>query len=637
MFWDECTKWIWMDNAIVDDLYGEFFTTFKCNGKFPRICISADSDYTLFLNGKFVNSGQYPDFPHFKVYDELDLSPYCVKGENKLAVVVWYYGVGNMSYYPGKPAVRFEVHDETGIIAYSNEQTLSRKSKAYKSGLKKQISSQLGFSFLYNLDAEDNWKDGNELDGFTNSFIVNQDLTLYKRPVKKLEIDSIKSSTLIKQSKNYYLFDVGEEEVGYLTLKIVSEHRQKLIICYGEHIEDGKVRRKIGNRDFSVEVIAKKGITQYTNYFRRLGARYLELHSEYPVEIEYVSVLPCRYPLKKVEKHFEDSLIGRIYDTSVRTLELCMHAHYEDSPWREQALYAMDSRNQMLCGYYAFNEFEFPRANLYLISMDNRSDGLLSICTPAIADLTIPSFSLHYLIAVYEYCVYSNDLTFAKEIMPKLESIISVFTERIKDGLVLSFSGESHWNFYEWSEGLHGNLGKDDVPTAEAALNCLLSYALQSLEKICELTGTDGGYANIADKLNSNIRKHFFDKKRGLIDNGMYTGKFSELVNSLAVLCGAVSGAEAESICEVLANKNDLTKASLSMVCFKYDALIKVNKDKYKEYIIDDLKKTYGAMLDAGATSFWETEKGESDFGLAGSLCHGWSAMPVYYFNLLMD
>lgn len=42
-------------------------------------------------------------------------------------------------------------------------------------------------------------------------------------------------------------------------------------------------------------------------------------------------------------------------------------------------------------------------------------------------------------------------------------------------------------------------------------------------------------------------------------------------------------------------------------------------------------------MLDAGATSFWETELGESDFENAGSLCHGWSSLPIYYFNLLLS
>ena len=155
MGWNNCSKWIWIDKTKEDDSYAEFLTTFEYREKPTGIRISVDSNYTLFINGKFVNSGQYPDFPHFKVYDEFDISSYCVEGENKLAVIVWYYGTANMSYYTGNPALRFEVYDDE-LLAYSDENTLSRKSKAYKSGAKKEITSQLGFSFLYNSVIEDN-------------------------------------------------------------------------------------------------------------------------------------------------------------------------------------------------------------------------------------------------------------------------------------------------------------------------------------------------------------------------------------------------------------------------------------------------------------------------------------------------
>ena len=55
--------------------------------------------------------------------------------------------------------------------------------------------------------------------------------------------------------------------------------------------------------------------------------------------------------------------------------------------------------------------------------------------------------------------------------------------------------------------------------------------------------------------------------------------------------------------------------------------------EKYRDFVLSDIRKNYGFMLDAGATSAWETIKGSADFGGAGSLCHGWSAIPVYYYH----
>ncbi len=629
------SKWIWVDNRESEDTYGEFYTEFNYTDGKVYLNISSDSNYVFFLNGEFVESGQYPDFPHYKVYDNLDITKYCKQGTNKAGIVVWYYGIENMSYYAGKAALKFEIYNNDKILVCSNENILSRYSLAYQNGLKKMITKQLGFSFLYDATCEDDWLLGN-LKGFTKSAIVNQDIFVFCRTIDKLRIDDRVESTLIKRDKNYYLYDLHQEEVGYLSIKVNSKIKQRLTICYGEHISDGQVRRCIGDRDFSVQVVVGEGVTEYTNYFLRLGLRYLEIHTDADLEIEYASVLPCVYPLKKKGKFFQNELHQKIYDISVRTLELCMHDHYEDCPWREQALYTMDSRNQMLCGYYAFSEYKFPRDNLYLMSKDNRSDGLLSICTPTSINLIIPSFSLHYFTQVYEYTIHSQDLTLAREILPKLKSIMSVFESRMENGLVPSFAAKNDWNFYEWTDGLAGSFNKEEENLTEAALNCLVSIALQNLQKICNLLDVDADYDRKAKELNRNIRSEFFDEKSNLYVNVAGENLCSELVNSWAVLCGASQGAEAEKICDILASDNLLTKISLSMLCFKFDALLKMNKEKYKDYIIHSIEQKYKPMIEAGATTFWETEKGEKDFDNAGSLCHGWSAMPIVYFNQLL-
>ena len=43
----------------------------------------------------------------------------------------------------------------------------------------------------------------------------------------------------------------------------------------------------------------------------------------------------------------------------------------------------------------------------------------------------------------------------------------------------------------------------------------------------------------------------------------------------------------------------------------------------------------YKIMVDSNTGTVWETIEGASAFNNAGSLCHGWSAIPIYYFDIL--
>ena len=635
---DTRSKWIWLSRGESIDQYGEFYDSFDFSGKQVSLRLSADANYAVYLNGVLIYSGQYPDFPHYKIYDELDVTAHCRQGKNHLGIIVWYYGEGNMSYFPGKAALRYEVGQGGAILCQSDENTLSRQSRCYMNGRAKNITSQLGFGFGYDCTREDAWMQG-ELVGFEKSGVIPQDLPIYSRPISLLERKApVRAKMLKNEGNTHYLVDLGREEAGFLLLQADSEEMQDVVIAYGEHIVDGGVRRLIGKRDFSVDLRLRQGENEYLNPFRRLGGRYLELFVEKPLQLKMLTIVPVEYPVQFVKGlPSMNALQKRIYDTSVRTLQLCMHEHYEDTPWREQALYAMDSRNQMLCGYYAFGEYAFSRANLLLFSKDCRQDGLLSICTPSWNDLTIPSFSLHYFTAVWEYTRHSGDLSLAREIWPRLESLISVFTARMENDLIPVFSEECHWNFYEWSDGLSGEIFHWDEKRFDAVLNCLFSMALQAMHHLALALQRESGYLALAEKANNAIRAQFYDADRGVFMNSTRDARGSELVNALAILCGAADGEEAARLAALLVRQdNGLTPATLSMRCFLYDALLKTDRAHYAPWVIQDIDCRYEKMLAAGATSFWETEKGEADFASAGSLCHGWSAMPVYYYHILL-
>ena len=71
------------------------------------------------------------------------------------------------------------------------------------------------------------------------------------------------------------------------------------------------------------------------------------------------------------------------------------------------------------------------------------------------------------------------------------------------------------------------------------------------------------------------------------------------------------------------------------MRTFLYDALVKTDAGRYRGYIYNQIRRDYGKMLEAGSTTTWEMALGAEDFGSAGSLCHGWSAVPIYYYHTL--
>ena len=649
----EKSKWIWANASARADEYAEFVEDVSFFGKNAELCISSDSNYTVYINGSLAAFGQYADFPYKKVYDRIDVSRYMRQGRNVIAFRVWYYGVDSAStYYPGKAALIYSLFADGALLAYSSERTLSRLSPTFVPYKCKSITGQLGLSFEYDSKKADAWMLGepDEAYPFTASTVVDISPEMRERTCRRTELGEthigkeVVREGVTPVSKHGKIFDLGREAVGFICLQFKTDSEKPITVTFGEHLVDGHVRQKIGGRDFSFIYHPTAGeVNYYMNAFRRFGCRYVELVSDEPLSDVRVSLRSVVYPVARREYPESLTLLEeKIYDACVYTLECCMHEHYEDCPWREQALYTMDSRNQMLAGYYAFGETLFPKANLELISEDDRPDGLLSICYPILRDFAIPSFSLHFVTECEEYLGYSGDEEFIRRIYPKIKKTLGVFLDRIDEsGLAMPLEDKSMWNFYEWTDALAGDEVWDtENPNAgltyDLALNTLISIAISRLVSINDRLGFDSTELLMKKaSLNSAIYRYFYLGERGAFETRRGTEHFSRLANSLAILSGAVEGKEMMALAEKLADGTGMTDASLSMRAFLYDALLLADKEKYAPFILSDIERVYAPMLKTGNNTVWETELGESDFDNAGSLCHGWSSIPIYYYNIL--
>lgn len=675
-------KGIWIEHEGLNH-YAEFLKRFDVQSNDCKIKISVDTEYAVYVNGKYVAHGQYADYPCCKSYDMLDLTPFVQNGENLLAIRAYHVGRSFYTHYHTPPALTFEIYDGERVVAQSDESVLGRLSRAYENGERELISAQQGYNFAYDFTKEDDWINGNG-DGFTPVKAVETGWTLVPRPIKKCVLsvpivptlsmwgnvrfdrgetgaeiahrayfqpqliwrergdNSVQNTYTFKKEDDsegvYAIFDLGQETAGYLVFDVEVDEDCDVVVSYGEHLVDGRVRGFIQGRNFGFPLRLKKGRNAFEHYFRRLGCRYLQIVAKTgKIIVNACTVREWCYPFVRKEKYFKDGLVEKLYAVGERTLRTCFHEHYEDCPWREQALYGMDSRNQMLFGYGVFGEYEAPRASMRLFSYSAKESGLITITAPTNATKRIPSFSLYWILALAENAKVDYQEDFVKEMLPCAERIVSIFSALKTDKGLTSLRGEDNWNFYEWVDGLAGNpscRGDDDPKPNDLLLTSLFVLALRGLAGVEKLAGYPqkaDEYFALADELTTTF-EYFYDKDRGVYATFLMDGEksgYHKHTQSLVVLAGGLSKERELALGKALMSDDmGLVEQTFASMEMKYDAIIKATGDK--EFVFNDAKNRFGAMVFSGATTFWETDMGERDFGGSGSLCHAWSAIPCY-------
>ena len=68
------SDWIWMDGATDVNCYLQFLTEFRTEVEQPlTLRLSAEGQYVVYLDGTYLPSTQYPDFPHRKSVQTVEI------------------------------------------------------------------------------------------------------------------------------------------------------------------------------------------------------------------------------------------------------------------------------------------------------------------------------------------------------------------------------------------------------------------------------------------------------------------------------------------------------------------------------------------------------------------------------------
>jgi hypothetical protein len=430
----------------------------------------------------------------------------------------------------------------------------------------------------------------------------------------------------------FVICDTGEPLAGLLTFSVTAPAGAVLDISHGEHLDDGRVRCNPGRRNFTDRYICAEGFNSFTFPFRRVSGKYIEIHITETggrnLTLHYAGIIPLDAPLPQRGEFFKcgDALAEKVHEAAVRTLHLCMHDHYEDCPWREQALYSYDSRNQALYGYYLWGNYAFAAASFDLLGAGLRDDGFLELCAPARVPVVIPMFSFAWIAELYEHYLHSGDASLIERHKGRINSIIekALSNRDSATGLCLTAKDDYLWHFYEWTDGLDGGRKPRDGFVLQAGYNIYLCEALRA-----------AGFNAEADALKKSINSVFWDEQEGLyaswINPDSSRGGFHEHIQAVALFNGLPDESMSVSAAEkIISGKTP--PITTGAMCYLLRAMMDISPET-RAAVSRRIAGTFEPMVLGGSLTLWETAAGANDFSGAGSLCHGWSSIPAYYYN----
>ena len=415
----------------------------------------------------------------------------------------------------------------------------------------------------------------------------------------------------LEEKGSYVLLDFGKEICG--SVRILTRgcaKNSKLRLSFGESV--GEALSTLGEkgacndhslRDFEILLPEMSDLT-----FGNTGFRFLKIESKTDGYIDFQNIFAVNnIPVFEKEAVIKtsDKRLNKIINTAYYTLKLCMQNGYIwDGIKRDRLVWAGDLHQEVITSLYLFGDNPNVRNSLTF----------LRECTPKDEWINhIPSYSAWWIINLCDYCDFTQNSAFFEENSKYAQKILSKFNSSISKKGKMNFSAGDTEYFLDWP-----TKGSYDAAIGTAAIIILAAKKFLGIKenKDCR---------EIISKLEVYLRKECSFKQ----------------AKAFQILAGG------EPDCKML-EKEGAKGFSTFMAYYILTAdALSGGKD-----MLSIIKEYFGAMLDKGATTFFEDfdmdwVKGSGridkkpcgklkcihgDFGkhcykgYRHSLCHGWSS-----------
>ena len=371
-------------------------------------------------------------------------------------------------------------------------------------------------------------------------------------------------------------------------------------------------------RDFTMEIPWLGTVEIGNSGFRFVRIDLLDKEVELPLrsvraiaryrDINYLGSFKC-----------SDERLNKIWETGAYTVHLNMQDYLWDGIKRDRLVWVGDMHPEVMTINSVFGDNEVVRKSLDFARDTTPLPGWMN---------GISSYSLWWIILHRDYYLHQGDMAYLKAQQSYLKKLIPQITSRVSGGKENLDGGRFlDWPTAENEAVIHSGLQALTLLTMEAGADIATWLGDQELKNLC---------ANTAKAL----------KKHAPSDQGN---------KQAAALLSLVNLIPSKKAADVIL-KDGANDFATFYGYYMLEALAKAGKHQEAMDIISDY---WGAMLDLGATTFWEnfvyaervnatridelSLSGKFDIhadggdhcyiGLRGSLCHGWASGPTSWLT----
>ena len=433
---------------------------------------------------------------------------------------------------------------------------------------------------------------------------------------KEMQINLNETDLATIEGKGYLILDFGKEMAGGIRILTadVTDNMTSVRIRFGESLTE--CCAELGERgacndhsprDFSHPIPFLSDVTVGATGFRFVRIDHLE-----DKVLKLKSVLAAHDILQKRavwRYRGEDKLIAKIFDVAKRTVDLCAHRDYVwDGIKRDRLVWIGDMHPEMMSLASIYGRLAVVENSLDMIRRTTPLPGWMN---------DFPTYSMWWAIIIADYYRLTDCRDFAERQLDYLEGLMQQADAHVTD------AGEMQLPMYfvDWPT----RDTADELPGSRAIM-------MMAAKKSAELLAAFGRSTATADRVLAKLSKV-----------EIRVEKMKQVIALKYFATGSISDEEYATLIKGGAK-------GMSTFMSYYILVTVASRDVALATAM--MKEYYGAMLDKGATTFWEDfdlewcensgridrfpKRGQRDIhgdfgaycyrGFRHSLCHGWSA-----------